>query len=152
MMIYAPDPVDWTSSVPKVFLAGSIDMGASANWQEEIGNKLQDFNIILLNPRRKVWDSSWKQHIDNPLFREQVEWELEGLERADVVFFHFEKDSLAPISLLELGICAVPNKKVIVHCPNGFWRKGNVDIVCHRYGIQQVNSINEGIKELQTYL
>ena len=27
--------------------------------------------------------------------------------------------------------------RLIVCCPDGFWRQGNVDIVCVRYGIPQ---------------
>jgi hypothetical protein len=30
-----------------------------------------------------------------------------------------------------------------VVCPEGFWRKGNVDVVCHKFGITQVDTIDE---------
>ena len=30
-----------------------------------------------------------------------------------------------------------------------YWRKGNVDIVCERHNIQQVNSLKEGIEALK---
>lgn len=42
--------------------------------------------------------------------------------------------SQRPISLLELGLYA-RTKKLLVVCPDGFWRKGNVDIVAERYHI-----------------
>jgi hypothetical protein len=35
---------------------------------------------------------------------------------------------------------------MIVCCPEGFWRKGNVDIVCSRYNVQQVQNIEELIE------
>jgi hypothetical protein len=73
-----------------------------------------------------------------------VEWELAGLERADVVVIYLAPGTKSPISLLELGLHAGRNPhKVVACCPDGFWRKGNVDIVCHRYGVQQVSSLGE---------
>ena len=35
------------------------------------------------------------------------------------------------------------SSKMMVCCPEGFWRKGNVDIICERYGITQFDSLNE---------
>jgi len=124
-----------------VFLAGSIDMGAAEPWQAEVERALGDANVLLLNPRRDDWDSSWEQHIDNPQFREQVEWELEAQERADVIAMYFAPASRAPITLLELGLFA-QSGKIIVCCPPGYWRRGNVQIVCARYGIEQVADLD----------
>jgi len=117
-----------------VFLAGSIDMGAAKDWQTDLVVALGARDITILNPRREDWDSSWKQSIDEPQFREQVEWELDGLERADLVAMWFAPDSVAPITLLELGLTARADK-LVVGCPAGFWRKGNVEVVCARFDI-----------------
>ena len=131
-----------------VFLAGSIDMGKSVDWQTELAEMLPaDWNGILLNPRRKNWDSSWVQSIENEQFKEQVEWELSGLELADLVIFYFAPESSAPITLMEFGLFA-RTKKSVVCCPEGFWRKGNVDIVCKKYNIFQV----ENLKDLATFV
>ena len=72
---------------PSIFLAGSIEMGKAEDWQAYIGNNLFSHDIIILNPRREHWDSSWKQSIDNPVFKEQVDWELDALGQADLIFF-----------------------------------------------------------------
>jgi hypothetical protein len=41
-----------------------------------------------------------------------------------------------------LGIVAAMDpSKAIVCCPEGYWRKGNVDVICQRYGITQVESL-----------
>jgi hypothetical protein len=114
-----------------VFLAGSIEMGAADDWQTRIMANL-DPEVVVLNPRRDNWDSTWRQSIDEPQFREQVEWELDGLERAEVIAMWFAPETKAPITLLELGLFA-RSGKVIVGCPNGYWRKGNVEVVCARY-------------------
>ena len=121
-------------------------MGKAENWQQRLGKELKD--ITVLNPRRDDWDSSWIQSINNPQFREQVEWELEAQEKADIIAMYFDKSTKSPITLLELGLFA-RSKKMIVCCPDGFWRKGNVDIVCKRYGIKQVDTINDLIIEVQ---
>lgn len=44
---------------------------------------------------------------------------------------YFGKDSKSPISLLETGLF---KEKILCYCPDGFYRKGNVDIVAQRYG------------------
>jgi len=123
-----------------IFLAGSIEQGRAVNWQSKITKALEDMPVTILNPRRDDWDSSWVQSKDNPQFRQQVEWELDAQERADIIVMYFDKDTKSPITLLELGLFA-RSKKMIVCCPEGFWRKGNVDIVCERYNVEQVETI-----------
>lgn len=153
------------SKAIKVFIAGSIEMGKSVDWQfefiEKLGKEpsLKKIDFILFNPRRKDWDSSWKQEIDNVQFREQVEWELEAQKIANIIPMHFEPKALAPITLMEFGLnvlfrCAalqidgwgfIPRlpSRLVVHCPKGFWRKGNIDIVCAKYKIKQVETLDD---------
>ena len=121
-------------------------MGVAEAWQEKIVGLFP--NITLLNPSRDDWDSSWEQSKDNPQFREQVEWELQAMEDANLVVFHFDPMTKSPITLLELGIF---KHKALVHCPEGFWRKGNLDIVCQRYNIPQVASY-DGLSKVIRYL
>jgi hypothetical protein len=126
-----------------VFLAGSIGVDVKAEeWQRRFIDALAKENYRLLNPRRADWDSSWEQSINNPKFKEQVLWELDGLEMADIIVMYFDPKTSSPISLLELGLYA-RSKKLIVLCPEGFWRKGNVDIVCEKYNIKVVSTFQE---------
>ena len=120
-----------------VFLAGSIEMGVAEDWQARLAAELADVDAVGLNPRRDEWDASWRQSIDEPRFREQVEWELAGLERADVIAMWFAPETRSPITLLELGLHA-RGGRVIVGCPHGFWRRGNLEVVCARYGVPLV--------------
>ena len=69
---------------------------------------------------------------------------MNGLEQADVVVFNFLKDSQAPISLMELGICSKKDN-VVVCCEEGFWRRGNIEVVCDTFDIPLVNSIDQAI-------
>ncbi len=93
-------------SLPSIFLAGSIEMGQAEDWQTSLENSLQDQNCVILNPRREEWDASWEQSINNPPFREQVEWELDAQERAGFIAMYFAPDTRAPITLLDLGLAA----------------------------------------------
>ena len=131
-----------------LFLAGSIEMGKAENWQERAMRLLEDSNWIILNPRRDDWDSSWTQSITNPQFCEQVEWELDAQEKAEKILMYFDVTTKSPISLLELGLFAQSGKMIVV-CPSGFWRKGNVDIVCRKYGIMELDTLEEAIDYLK---
>lgn len=144
-VIEAPNKLEFSNV--SVFLAGTIDMGNSHNWQNDTIKTLSHLNITVLNPRRKDWDSSWKQTIDDPQFYEQVNWELSALERADIVLMYLVKGSASPISLLELGLYA-NSRKIVVCCENGFYRRGNVEIVCKRYNIPVFDSFQAAIDEV----
>ena len=143
-----PTPIELPAGVPSVFLAGSIEMGAVADWQAQVDQSLRDLDVVLLNPRRDAWDASWVQSPSNPPFREQVEWELEGLERATVIAMYFAPGTKSPVTLLELGMFA-RSGKLLVGCPDGFWRKGNVEVVCGRYGVPLVGELAELVRLLR---
>ena len=133
-------------SLPSVFLAGSIEMDKAIDWQSEC-EKALDENYNVFNPRRESWDSSWKQEASNPQFSEQVSWELEALEQADIVIMFFAANTKSPISLLEFGLYAKSGKMKVV-CEDSFWRKGNIDVVCQRYQVKQYKNLNELLTHL----
>lgn len=143
--IQSPNHLKLRHGYTTIFLAGSIEMGKAENWQKRVVDTLTDKPYIFFNPRRNDWDSTWEQKITNSQFKEQVQWELEALEVADVVIMYFDPNTMSPVSLLELGLHA-KEKKLIVYCPEGFWRKGNVDVVCETYKIKQVNSFEKLIE------
>ena len=122
---------------PILFLGGAIDKGKASDWQQELIKKLSKQTCIILNPRRKEWDPTWEQSIRNPQFVEQVNWELDGIELfADIVLIYLPAGTAAPITLLEYGLSAkAKSATVVVYCPEGFYRKGNVDIVAQRNDI-----------------
>lgn len=141
-IVKAPN-YDYDNDQLSIFLAGSIDMGKAVNWQERVELALKGYDdITIYNPRRDDWDASWVQDITNPEFKEQVTWELEHLEKADLIVYYFDPAGAAPITLLELGLFGPSASDVIVCCPEGYWRRGNVQIVCERYGIELVDNID----------
>jgi len=107
--------------------------------------------VTILNPHRPDWDDTWKQDISDTRFKEQVDWELDMLKAADVIAMFFDPASLAPICMLELGLFA-GSGKMIVACPEGFWKRGNVQVVCQRYDIELLDSLEALIERLMEKL
>lgn len=132
----------------KIFLAGSIEMGLAEHWQDRVVEQLADEDVIIFNPRRDAWDSSWVQSKDNPQFRQQVEWELNALEQSDYIILYLDPHTKSPISLIEMGL-HVRDNKILMVCPQGFWRKGNIDIVAEKYGVPQFATLEELIRHLR---
>lgn len=130
------------NSKRSVFLAGSIEMGAAENWQARFETALEDLDVLIYNPRRDDWNPNWEQSINNYHFRTQVEWELNKLRASTTIAMYFDPATQSPITLLELGLLA-DYENLIVCCPEGYYRKGNVDIVCEQYAIAQANSFEE---------
>jgi hypothetical protein len=143
-------PTDKVKKVESIFLGGTIDMGNSVDWQKSVIESLEKFEVDIFNPRRSNWDSSWEQIESNPEFNHQVTWELSCLEKADLIVIYFAPNSQSPITLLETGI--FHKKNMIVCCPEGFYRKGNIDIVCTRYKVPKVESIDALIAHIEAEL
>ena len=148
--IKAPAPLIWHTPT-SLFLGGSIEMGKAEGWQQRLVTELSDYSVTLFNPRRDDWDSSWVQSINNPQFYEQVNWELTAIDRADVVVFYFDPATKSPITLMELGLCVI-GRDVIVCCPDGFWRKGNIEVVCDRFNIPLLNTYDEFVTAVKQNL
>jgi hypothetical protein len=136
----------------RVFLAGSIEMGAAGQWQQRVVSAVSGVrDLVVLNPRRDDWDDSWVQRASNGQFMGQVSWELEMMEAADIVVMYLDPDTRSPVSLLELGLHA-RSGKLLVCCPDGFWRKGNVEVVCQRYQVPLFEALDDLIAALRARL
>ena len=144
-IIYAPSD-EIPRGVKSVFLAGTTRKVDTTDWREVLSTSLFDTPVTIYNPYRADRDSSWREDINFAPFREQVEWELEKQDQADIVVIYFRPATQAPISLLELGICARAPGKAIVVCPEGYWKRGNVQIVCKKFGVEMVDTV-DGLKE-----
>lgn len=121
----------------RIFLAGTIDMGNSSDWQNTLISRLSDdryqnLNITIYNPRRGK-----EFNVDDQ--EEQIRWELNHLDKADVILVNILPDSKSPITLMEIGLYANSGKLVVV-CPKEFYRYDNVRIVCEKYNIPLYNS------------
>jgi hypothetical protein len=145
-----------------IFLAGSIEMGKAELWQDRVSAVFSEIECVgrIFNPRRDDWDSSWIQHISNANFNQQVTWEQDHLSDSDIQFFHFDPATMSPITLMELGYVLAEQgiyqsyqeeikPLIIVSCPDGFWRQGNVEIMLDRAGLPMFRSLEDAIQELK---
>lgn len=133
---------------PVIFLAGSIEMGKAEDWQTEIAQRLEKYSGTLLNPRREHWGYDWKQSVKNKKFKEQLDWEFNGLAKSDYIVMYFAPGSKSPISLLELGLFS-RSHKIICCCPKKFWRRGNVEFICEKFKIPLVDTLDELLLKLK---
>jgi hypothetical protein len=108
--------------------------------------------LTVFNPRRDNFDTGLKQTIDEPKLKEQIEWELAAMEESDYILMYFHPETKAPITLLELGLHADSICKVVVCCPDGYWRQGNVEIVCRKYNVPFYKDLDEAVKEIRGYV
>ncbi|KAH9985376.1 hypothetical protein F4779DRAFT_612137 [Xylariaceae sp. FL0662B] len=125
--------------VMSVFLAGTTAKTNHPDWRESLTKGLAEFPITIINPYQADWDSSWREDITFEPYHEQVNWELDMQDQADMVVVFFHPETQVPLSLLELGLSARAGK-AIVWWLEGYWKRGNVEIVCQRYGIEMVES------------
>jgi len=150
----APEDYKHNHSLITVFLAGSIEMGHAENWQAVVEEEFADYQdnvLTILNPRRDDFNKEEDQSPNNEYFSEQVLWELNGMEAAHYIFMYFQPNTKAPITLMELGL-HVDTGKLIVVCPDGYWRKGNIQIVCEAYDVPVYDTLADGMKELRNVL
>jgi hypothetical protein len=141
--IQSPNEVVIDVEYINIFLGGSIEMGKAEEWQKNVIEKLSDKPIRFLNPRRDDWDSTWADKSDKLV--EQIVWELSAMEMAHIIIMYFDPNTKSPISLLELGLNA-REQKLVVLCPEGYWKKDNVDVTCEYYSINQVDTFDELIE------
>lgn len=145
--VQAPNHYDLSDGKKKIFLAGSIEMGKAEDWQTRLVKECKNKDLVFLNPRRDDWDSSWDEDLTDKNFVNQVSWELQALEDADYIACYIDPETKSPITLLEIGLHA-RSGKMIICCPDGFFKKGNIDVTAIKYGVETVDSIEELIKSI----
>lgn len=120
-------PTDGYITYPKdqknvsVFLAGTIEMGNSHDWQSDVCEIMKDYDVTFYNPRR-VLPPTCKADIEY-----QIRWELEHLKKADIIFMYLAPNTISPISLLELGLYLKSDKPMIIVADPEYLRFQNVE-------------------------
>jgi hypothetical protein len=143
-VIKPPNPLPTSFLYTSIFLGGTIDMGNSVDWQTEFSSHFVEYqdNIVILNPRRDDWDSSWSQEpTPGTSFHTQVMWERTAQQFAVFRVYNFEPNSVSPITLLELGEYG-RKKNTYVRCSPEYFRYGNVAMFCYEHGIPIFNELN----------
>ncbi len=143
-VIYAPSE-EAPRGVKSIFLAGSTSkVDGGADWRETLSSSLARHPITIYNPHRADWDATWREDVDFAPYREQVLWELGRQAGADLVVVYFHPATQAPVSLLEFGLAAGAGPgRVIAVCPEGYWKRGNVQIVSRKLGVELLDDIGQ---------
>jgi len=126
-----------------IFLAGTIEMGKSVDWQQIAIYKLSGLDYDIYNPRRT--------NFDNVNSDEQVNWEIDAMEKSKYIFMNILPDSKSPITLLEFGM-HYKSGKLIVCCPKQFYRSENIHIMCERFSIPLFIDFDKAIEYTQKKL
>jgi hypothetical protein len=131
-----------------VFLAGNVETGKSRTWKDVLVSQLEEksneegLRLTVFGPQRKEWERSWEHVSEGSRYREQMRWEFEHMEEADVVVVYVGPATSSFNGPLELGLFA-KSGRLVVYCPLEFWKKGNVSIFCERYGVTVVETEDE---------
>lgn len=129
-----------------VFLAGSIEMGRAELWQPRVAERFLTAGHNVFDPRRIDWDSSWVQDpAPGTSFEQQVSWELDHLERANLVFFRFGAEGPAIVSMLEAGLMIGTTKPTVLLVDPAYVRRGNLVITARRAGLPVFGSEDDSI-------
>ena len=129
----------------KIFLAGTIDMGNSVDWQAETIRRFRERGggrYLFFNPRRAAGLDGTAEDLHY-----QIRWELEHFEKSDLILMNILGDSKSPITLLEMGI-HIRSGRLRVACEPGFYRYDNVKVTCERYGVPLYASLDEMLADL----
>ncbi len=127
MPVVITSPEKSKNDLYKLFLGGSIDNGSAINWQKEVCKHISE-DICVYNPRMAIWnpDASTEE------LQFQIVWELEAQEESDKCLYYIAKNSISPITLLEIGLF---HKKARVYCDPEYFRHVNISVTCGHYKI-----------------
>lgn len=131
----------------KLYLAGTMDFGSQENdWQGKIIQGLayltdpykglimyKNANFIILNPK-VMPTTGTAPGLDNPEFVQQMQWRMQMVDQADVVFLNILKKSQSPIPLLEFG-SLVQSGKLVVRTSEEYPYYAQLRLYCEKYNV-----------------
>ena len=146
--IEAPKTYTRRKNEKVIFLAGGITN--CPDWQQDLVKLLDIPQLVILNPRRKNFP------IGNPSVAiEQITWEFNSFQKADLISFWFSRGSLNPIVLFELGKWLVQNeKKIFIGIDTEYQRRQDVEIqtFLERKDVLLVYSLEALAKQIKDYI
>ncbi len=124
-MIYIESPTRLSRSRhgqgKALFLAGGIT--DCPDWQQEMRQRLENTDWVLLNPRR----AHFPIH-DPSATLAQISWEHEHLRKATAILFWFPCETICPIVLYELGAWSMTDKPLFVGVHPDYSRIRDVEV------------------------
>lgn len=153
MTVYTPPDLIESKHKNAMFLAGTIDMGNSEDWQAKTIKEFRGWPISIFNPRRSDWNSDLPQSPYEGPLRSQIIWEQEALNYCNILIFNFLKDSKSPITFMELGqFLKDGSKRIFVCCPPEFYRYSNIKVTCEMHGLIIYEDYNIMLQDIKSTL
>ena len=145
--VNAPHPFDKDPKESTVFLSGST---GSENWRAELLEMLKKNNpdALFLNPYRQDYPKMVKD------LKDQFAWESDALVKSDIVIYYFDDSSVAPLTLLEMGLLLNSNKTIFVgYNPNySPYFEVSERLKIFRPEVKPVHSLKELAKNVNAFL
>lgn len=136
---------------PKIFLAGSIDCDNDEHWRKEVTDYIKTVwfeninnkhSITIYSPRR---DEEWTPDLEI----EQATWDISMMNIADYIILHLTGDSVAPVSLLELGLFSA-SSKLFLSIDDTYVRKNIAELHYSCYGYNRISkNLQETVSLIQ---
>jgi len=128
----------YTNDTISIFLAGTIDMGNSEDWQYQFVEWLKNVEfdeniwnikqIVVYNPRRIEGFGP------NEILDYQINWELDKITKVNYVIMNFLPNSKSPVTMIEFGLLVGSDiQKLHVICPEDFYRYDNIRVTYNRF-------------------
>lgn len=125
-----------------IFLAGSMDQEKPNSWRSQAIVSLQE-SYHIFDPTQKEYGTLTELQMKN-----HVKWELDALNRADIILLNFLSNTFSPISLVELGLHVAGNKLIVI-CPKEFYKNTYVTTLCETYNTPLFRSIEQALDTLK---
>lgn len=128
------------------FLAGGIKN--CPDWQTEALEMLKLSDLVIFNPRRKIFSNDPQSAID------QITWEHNHLRKAHAIIFWFPCETNCPITLYELGAWSMKGTKPIyVGVHPDYPKRLDVEVQTKlvRPNVKIVYSLENLIKQVLTF-
>ncbi|CAD6448674.1 eba6cebe-cd4a-40f2-bd28-9a680aadbf52-CDS [Sclerotinia trifoliorum] len=154
---------------PIIFLSGTTNYDKDeTRWQQTLANALftpspttststsnntsKPNPFTIIDPYNPAWDSTWREAPSDEKFVTQVNFELQGLELADIVVVGFIGADVQAgnigaggTTLVELGVALKKGVsegiKVLVCVEGGFWKEGYVGVLCERFEVERFGDL-----------
>ena len=136
-----------TNDSIKLYLAGTMDFGSANNdWQQKFIDGLvkltdplkgllmyKNVSWIIFNPHVPP-QNNIAMNLDNPEFVSIMQWRMQMMDVADVVFVNIMNKSTSPIPVLEFG-SLLSSGKLVVRCGEMHQIYSQIRLYCEKYQV-----------------
>lgn len=136
-----------TNDCIKLYLGGTMDFGSANNdWQQKFIDGLvkltdpikgllmyKNISWIIFNPHVQP-QNNLAPNLDNPEFVSTMQWRMNMIDVADVVFINILNKSKSPIPVLEFG-SLLTSGKMVVRCGEQHQIYSQIRLYCEKYNV-----------------